>query len=147
VTKAQQATIARVQRTDSTASHQEVDGIIVIEHTPRWERGRHHSGEYRENPNPMRLTHAIDEAGHLLGWGFTKQGSEFDKLVKSLSARGIKITTPADMRATLTARGQARTPVKVEEPKVEEPEATKPRAKTTAKKATATRTRTTKATR
>jgi hypothetical protein len=133
ISKRQQATVDRITKVDASATHRVVEAFVFIEYVPRWERGRMTNGEYRENPNPQRVTHVISEDGRIHGWGF---GPSVEKLNLP---EGVKVTTKEDMAEALEARVESRKPAKAEA----EPEATpeveveveKPKAKITRKPA------------
>jgi hypothetical protein len=127
--KAQDRTIARLKRVDPSATHREVEGIVLIEYTPAWEKGRHKAGTFVPNPNPTRITHAITADGQLHGWGYGIK-------VELPKAAAAAVTSPETMAEALKVRAAARKPKadEAEQEQKDEPAETLAPAKPAAKK-------------
>jgi hypothetical protein len=127
----QKSTIARIEKVDASATHREVEGVVLISYVPRWERGRMVSGTYNENPNPTRITHAVTLDGKLHGWGY---GPIKVKLPAAVLA---EVTTPEQMAEVLKTRSELRSP-KPEQPEATEEAKPEPEAKPNRRRKTAT---------
>ena len=112
----------------------EVGDFLIVTYTPKWELGRMVNGTFRSNPNPTRVTFAIDVSGRQHGWGFGP--------VKVKLPAGVTLTSAEDMKPVLKQRTELRNPPKPEpeqEQTIEEPKAEttpKPTRKSAAKKRT-----------
>jgi hypothetical protein len=133
-TPRQKAAQSRILGTDPEASFELIQGWLKASYTPAWEKGRNVGGTFRPNPNPQRIIFALDEAGRLFGWGYTK-GSELPKVAKSIP---FPITTPETMKEPLNERAQLRAPEKPEEPETTKAEPKAPTKRTSSARKTKT---------